>query len=144
MKKTILLITLALGVISVQAQSLDESKVPADAKAGFKKSYPDVKTVKWEKEDGNYEAHFKDGTKSETAVYDATGKFLSLETVIASTSLPKAALDYITKNVPGKRIAEASEIKSADGTITYEAEVNEVDYIFDANGNYLKQEADED
>ncbi len=144
MKKTFLLIALALGVISVQAQNLDESKVPADAKTAFKKSYPSITTVKWEKEDGNFEAHFKDGAAVETAVYDATGKFLSLEKVIASTGLPKAATDYLAKNVSGKRIQEAAEIKSADGTITYEAEVNEVDYIFDAKGNYLKQEADED
>ena len=144
MKKSILLIALALGVVSVKAQKLDASAVPSGVTASFQKSYSAIKEVKWEKEGGNYEAHFKDGAGSETAVYDATGKFLQSEKAIAVTKLPKDATDYLSKNLPGKKVKEAAEIKDAAGVITYEAEVNEVDYTFDAKGKFLKQEADED
>ena len=144
MKKVFLLITLAFGVISVQAQKLEESAVPAPVKAAFQKAYPAIKTVQWGKEAGNYEAAFKEGTSEEVAVYDATGKLIQTEKEINPTALPKAVTDKLATLLPGKKIKEATEIKNADGTMNYEAEVNEIDYTFDASGKLLKKEADED
>ncbi len=144
MKKTSLLGLLVFGAVSMQAQKVDESAVPTAVKTSFQKAYPAVKTVKWEKEKSNYEANFKEGGVEESVAYEASGKFISSEKVTEVSALPGAAIDYFAKNLPGKKIKEASEIKDANGVITYEAEVNEVDYTFDASGKYLKQEADED
>ena len=61
MKKLLMMATLATSISLVAcAQKLDASKVPAGVKAAFTKQYPGV-TAKWEKEDGKYEASFKQG-----------------------------------------------------------------------------------
>jgi hypothetical protein len=144
MKKIILLHTVIFCVVSMQAQKIDESVVPTNVKTTFQKTYPSIKKVKWEKEKGNYEANFKEGTIEESATFNIDGKFLESEKTISVSALPKAATEYLSKNLPGKEIKEASKIENAAGIITYEAEVNKIDYTFDANGNYLKQEADND
>jgi hypothetical protein len=144
MKKLVFLSIALFTVASLQAQNIAESAVPIAVTKTFGKMYPNVKLVKWNKEEADYEAEFKENNTEETATFDGKGKFLQSEKIIAIASLPKAATDYLAKNLPGKKIKEASEIKSADGVITYEAEINEVDYTFDANGNFLKQEEDED
>ena len=144
MKKTILLVALVSVALYVNAQKTTEADVPAAVKTEFKSLYADVKDAKWEKEKGNYEANFKKGTTEMSVTIDASGKLLETETTIAATALPKAASDYITKNLAGKKVKEASQIKDATGKITYEAEVDEVDYTFDDKGNFLKKEKDND
>jgi hypothetical protein len=42
--------------------------------------------------------------------------------------------------MPGKKIKEASHITDAKGVISYEAEIDGVDYIFDADGKMLRKE----
>lgn len=135
-------LVLAIGT-SVALAGGDE--IPAVVKSKFASEFPNVKKVKWEKEKGNYEAEF-DLNKVETSVlYDASGNKLETETEIAVSSLPKSAADYISKNFADKKIREASKIVDAKNTVTYEAEVKGVgDVIFDANGNFLKKEVEQD
>lgn len=144
MKKTFLTLALLSCIVVVNAQKVAEADVPAAVKTEFKPLYADVKEVKWEKEKGNYEANFSQNKTEMSVTIDATGKLLETETTIASSGLPKAAADYMAKNLPGKKIKEASMIKDATGKITYEAEVDEVDYTFDAQGNFLSKEKDND
>jgi hypothetical protein len=144
MKKTLLILALVSGITYANAQKIKEADIPAAVKTEFKSLYADAKEVKWEKEKGNYEANFtKDKTEMSVTI-DASGKLLETETTIASSALPKAATDYLAKNLPGKKIKEASMIKDASGKVTYEAEVDEVDYKFDAQGNFLSKEKDND
>jgi len=144
MKKTFLILALFSGVVCVKAQKTNEADVPAAVKTEFKSLYADVKEVKWEKENGNFEANFHQGKTEMSVTIDTKGKLLETETSIAPTALPKAATDYLAKNLAGKKIKEASSIKDASGKITYEAEVDEVDYTFDDKGNFLKKEKDND
>ena len=144
MKKVFLTLAFLSGVVCVNAQKVKEADVPAAVKTEFKSLYADVKEVAWEKEKSNYEADFKQGKTEMSVTIDATGKLLETETTIASSSLPKAATDYLTKNLPGKTIKEASSIKDASGKITYEAEVDGIDYTFDDKGNFVKKEKDND
>lgn len=144
MKKITLLFSAVLCVVFVQAQKIDEAAVPANVKTAFQKMYPGIKKIHWEKENGNYEANFKESATEEAATFNPDGKFIESEKTISITSLPKAATDYLAKNLPGKKIKESTQIKNAAGIITYEAEVNGIDYTFDAKGNYLKQETDQD
>lgn len=142
MKKSILLSVMGFIAISVNAQKIKEAEVPTAIKTSFTKLYPTAKVEKWEKENTNYEAEF-DLNKVETSVlFGPNGQLLETENEISPSALPKAVSEYVAKNVEGKKIKEASKITSADGKITYEAEVDEVDYIFDAKGVFIKKEVE--
>ena len=138
MKNLIVILALITGTSYANAQKIKPDDVPAKVKEAFAKKYPDIKAEKWEKEDANYEAEFE-LIKVETSVlFDIDGNFKELEQEIKISDLPKSVTDYINKNLPNKKIKEAAQISSADGTITYEAEVNKTDYLFDSKGNFLK------
>lgn len=112
--------------------------VPAAAKATVARLYPGVKTVKWEKEDGNYEAGLTHNGKELSLVIDAKGNVLETETTIMVSALPASVRDYVAKHHAGKKIKEAAEIVDAKGKKTYEAEVGGKDLMFDANGQFIK------
>jgi hypothetical protein len=152
MKNTMIILALSLGIGSAYSQKIKEAEVPPEVKDAFKKAYPKAEIEKWEKEDGNYEAEFeieripmdKSGKKEEiehSAVYTPKGELVQTEEEIKVSDLPKAVSEYIEKNV-GKKISEASKITDAKGVVNYEAEAGGTDYIFDAEGKFLKKEAD--
>jgi len=142
MKNAIIIAALSLGFGSAFAQKVKEADVPVVVKESFAKKYPGIKAEKWEKEGVEYEAEF-DMKKVETsASFDASGIFLQSEVEIKVADLPKAVFDYVTKNLAGEKIKEASKITDAKGTVMYEAEVGEADYIFDSNGSFLKKEVE--
>jgi len=142
MKKTIFLLAIGFSVITANAQKLKEADVPAGVKATFTKLYPTAKVEKWEKEDVNYEAEFENNKVETSVLIGPTNNLLETETEIKVSELPKAVADYCTKNCAGKKIKEASKITDASGKVTYEAEVDEADYIFDSNGNFIKKEVE--
>lgn len=123
---------------SACAQKLDASKVPAAVKASFAKQYPSV-VVKWEKEDGKYEAGFKQNGSSMSALYEVNGTMTESEMDIKVSDLPASVLAYVKENYKGKKIKEGAKITKSDGTINFEAEVDGKDVIFDAKGNFLKE-----
>jgi uncharacterized protein YxeA len=125
----------------VNAQKLDAAKVPAVVKAAFAKQYPGI-TTKWEKEDGQYEASFKQHGNSSSATYQANGTFTESEIDIKVAELPTSVLSYVKDHYKGKTIKEGAKITKADGTVNYEAEVNGKDVIFDTKGNFLKEMED--
>ena len=144
MKRVILLIAIGFTTLTMSAQKMKEADVPAPVKAAFTKQYPTIKDAKWEMEDGKFEAGF-DLNKVETSVLiDATGNIVETESGISVSALPKAVSDYCAKNCAGKKIKEASKITDASGKVTYEAEVDEADYTFDSNGNFVKKEVEAD
>jgi hypothetical protein len=142
MKRSILLLAIGFIAIGANAQKLKESDVPPTIKNAFAKLYPSAKVEKWEKEQNNYEAEFHDVKTEISVLLGPNGQLLETEKEIAVSELPKAVSDYAAKNVAGKKIKEASKITDAKGTVTYEAEINEADYIFDAKGNFIKKETE--
>jgi hypothetical protein len=142
MKKTILSAAIALIAISAQAQKIKESEVPPTIKSGFAKLHPAAKVDKWEKEKDNFEAEFKEGKVEMSVLLGPNGQLLETEKEINAGELPKAAVDYVAKNLAGKKVKEAAQITDSKGTVTYEAEVDEADYIFDSNGTFLKKETE--
>jgi hypothetical protein len=142
MKKTMFLLAFGFAAITANAQKMKEADVPPSIKAGFSKLYPAAKVDKWEKEKSNYEAEFHDGKTEMSVLLGPNGQLLETEKEINATQLPKAATDYVAKNLAGKKIKEAAQITDAKGIVTYEAEVDEADYIFDANGTFLKKEVE--
>ena len=137
-KFVIVLLLLAIAGTVSYGQKQDVSKVPVAVKAAFAKQYPGI-TAKWEKEDGLFEASFKQNGSSISAMYETNGILKETETDIKVNELPSAVQAYVKEHYKGKSIKEAAKITKADGTVNYEAEVNGKDVIFDMNGNFLKE-----
>ncbi len=139
MKKIIFFFVSILFLSStINAQKLNDSKIPAKVKESFAKQFPST-TAKWEKEDGNFEASFKKDGKACSALFTADGVMTESEISIALEELPKLAQQYIVKKFVGKKIKETAKITKADGTITYEINVAGKDELFDTKGNFLKE-----
>lgn len=51
--------------------------------------FPDVKADKWEKEDGKYEAEFRQNKVETSVLFEASGTYVQTETEIAVSELPK-------------------------------------------------------
>lgn len=144
MKKTILLLAMGFAAITANAQKVKEADVPVAVKATFIKQCPNTKAKGWEKEDGNYEVEFDKDKSEMTLVIDPKGNVVATETEIKVSELSKTIADYCAKNYAGKKIKEATKIVDAKGVVTYEAEIEKKDVLFDANGKFIKESADND
>ena len=133
MKKILILAVFALVTIEVNAQKMTDGKVPSAVKESFAKQYPNVKTVKWDKEDAGYEASFKMDGKDMSVVFDGKGIEKEVETDIKFSELPMP----VQTALKGKKVKEAAVIKKG-GKIFYEAEVGGKDLLFEANGKTVK------
>ena len=60
------------------------------------------------------------------------------ETPCEVSALPANIMAYLTKNVVGAKITEASKLVDAQGIVSYEVEANNIDYLFTANGQFLR------
>ena len=146
MKPLLLFIAVACFAQAATAQDVKEAQVPAVVVATFKQAHPTAKAVQWEKEDGNYEASFKQGTGEMSVVLAAAGTLLETETEITTAQLPAAVRATLSSHYAGHKVTEAAKlVAAATGAVTYEAEVSKAgkkrDVLFDANGVELKQEA---
>lgn len=138
MKTLFAIAALSLAAGSVNAQKVKESEVPAPVKAGLAKQFPGASKTEWVKEDSNFEVEFEINKVETTAVIDPAGNVLETETEIDKSALPKEVTEYIAKNLSGKKIREAARSTDAKGVVTYEAQVEKLDYIFDSNGTFIK------
>ncbi len=143
MKKTLIVLSsiLLYAGVSASAQKVKEASVPATVKNAFAKNYPGL-TATWEKEAGKYEAGFKKDGSTMSALFDAGGNMTESEKDIKISALPASVQGYIKANYQNKKIKEAAIITKADGTVTYEAEVNGRDLIFDDKGKFIKEMKD--
>ena len=147
--KHLILVAAILAIGTVSAFALKGDDTPAAVKTKFAAEYPTVKKVKWENEDGKFEAHFEMNEVETSATYDATGKKLETEVEIQASALPKGVMEYVNKNYPGEKIKETAKITDSNNKVTYEAEVKAGDLIFDSNGKFVElkgksKEKDED
>jgi hypothetical protein len=126
------------GAFAAYAQSVKKDEVPVAVKAAFAKKYPEVRTVKWGREDGNFEAEFEVNKTAHSALMDADGNLLESEVSIKTSELPQAVSEYVAKNYK-VIIKEAARITDVAGKITYEAEVGGKDLIFDEKGVFVKE-----
>ncbi|HYM93808.1 MAG TPA: PepSY-like domain-containing protein [Chitinophagaceae bacterium] len=123
------------------AQRLKEANVTQPVKAALAKKYPQATKVTWEKEKGNYEANWGGKSGEDNSVqFTPSGDFVEIVEAIPVNSLPKQVISYIKEHYKGARITEAGKVTDAKGKISYEAEVNRKDIIFDEKGNFVKVE----
>lgn len=141
MKNLIGLLALCIISASAFAQKLNSKEVPAAVKASLEKS-TGVKNAKWDKEGTDYEASFKKTGKETSMVFDEAGTLKETEVEIAKEDLPGEVKSTLKKDFADYKLEEAAQI-TANGVITYEAEVEKgeqsFELILDAQGNILKK-----
>jgi hypothetical protein len=110
-------------------------------------NYPNITIRKAEVEDNNnYEVYLNNGLE---LIFDSEGNFLGIDDdgdndfgdeYIPLSEIPKNILDFINTYFPGSSIKEAERENNGN----YEIELsNDVELIFDSNGNFLGQGEDE-
>lgn len=130
MKHSLILAAIAAStVFGANAQKINADKLPKAVKEAFVRQYPHAIGVKWDKEDADYEASFKNDGKELSVVFDAKGMEQEVEIEIKVSALPAS----VQEALKGKKIKEATEIKKG-GKTYYEAQVGIKDFFFDANG----------
>lgn len=144
MKPHLALLVLGLMNSFCFSQTIKEKDVPAAVIQSFQNEFPGVRVEKWEKEGANFEAEFDLNKIENSVVYDAGGKRLEHEVELKPSELPKFVLEYFEKNLPGKKIKEASKSTDAEGTITYEAEVGDTEYRFQEAVGLMGQETEKE
>jgi hypothetical protein len=103
----------------------------------FTLSYPDAKNITWQIKEGKYLAGFKNYKLETLAILSIDGTLYKTETEIKITALPEAATAYLAEKCKEKKIEEAVIIEDESGVITFEAQVERMDYMFDATGRLL-------
>ncbi len=121
----------------------DAIQVPGLVISKFNSFFPSVTQVDWEMEDGNYEANFQENKNEKSVLFSPQGELISSETEVNTHSLPEAMNAYLDEKLKGKKIGTAVMVVTPGGSITYEIEVDEKDYIFDGAGKFLKIEEEE-
>jgi Putative beta-lactamase-inhibitor-like, PepSY-like len=139
-----IMILLTLNTVTF-AQEKDEMKnkitVPSSVKTALSKKYPNASKVTWEKENGNYEANWGGKSGEDNSVqFTPAGDFIEIVNAISVSQLPAPVITYVKEHYKGAKITEAGKVTDAKGTLSYEAEVNRKDIIFDEKGNFVKAE----
>ena len=140
MIRLILLAAVLCLTLQLEAQSVKERDVPAAVTSRVSTLYPDAVKIKWEMEDGMYEASFMTGDMETSVLVSSQGMLVQTETVIEVAALPKEAAIYIMQNNPGNAIQEATKRTDVYGVVRYEAELKNMEYVFDASGKLLTEE----
>lgn len=131
----------ALLALACNAQKLKDKDIPSPVKTSFQKSYASATQVTWEKENGNYEANWGGKSGEDNSVmYTPAGVFIEYVKAISVSELPKNTLAYLKTHYKNVKVTEAGKVTDAKGKISYEAEVNRKDVLFDSNGNFIKVE----
>ncbi|WP_162944926.1 PepSY-like domain-containing protein [Flavisolibacter nicotianae] len=137
----ILAVILTSCTMAARAQTVKSNEVPAPVKAAFQKSYANATQVTWEKEKGNYEANWGGKSGEDHSVqYRPSGELIEVIQAIPISQLPKGVSRYVKAHYKGARITEAGRVTDAKGKVSFEAEVNKKDILFDEKGNFLKVE----
>ncbi len=138
MKKVLFMILL----LSANRLFAQKSVAPENIKAAFSKAYPGIGEVKWEKEDGNYEASFKKDGNELSVIYSPKAVMLESEVEIKPASLLPVIQSYMALHYKLMPIKGAAKITKANGIVEYEAAIRGKDILFDANGKFIREEKD--
>jgi Putative beta-lactamase-inhibitor-like, PepSY-like len=140
MNRLILLGAVLCMAIQLEAQSIKERDVPTAVASKVSALYPDAAKIKWEMEDGMYEATFLTGGMETSVMLSSQGMLVYTENEIEIASLPKEVNIYIMQNNPGNAIEEASKITDVYGVVRYEVELKNTEYVFDSTGKVISEE----
>jgi len=142
MKKLALMMVAAMITSLTFAQKIQEKDVPLAVKRAFEKHYPNIKEVKWDKEEEKVEASFDLNKIDNSVLFDEKGYILETEVEIELNQLPKGILEYVATNYKEQKVKEVAKITDAKGIIFYEVEIKGLDLLFDSNGKFIKETKD--
>lgn len=140
MKKSVMTIALIMLSFVSFAQKTKEQNVPQVIKKALNEKFPNAKNVKWDKEENNFEASFKNNNIDNSILFNANGKIIETEIAIEVNQLPKNALQYLNDNFKNQKVKEAAKIITEKGNLIYEAEIKGKDLFFDENGNFITKD----
>ena len=140
MKKSVMTIALIMLSFVSFAQKTKEQNVPQIIKDALTEKFPNVKNVKWDKEENNFEASFKNNNIDNSILFNANGKIIETEIAIEVNQLPKNALQYLKDNFKNEKVKEAAKIITEKGHLIYEVEIKGKDLFFDENGNFITKD----
>ena len=143
MKKSFFLLCLASAFLYSCKPTESNLQVPEVITKKFNSLYPSVTDLTWEMEDSLFEASFMLDTVNTSITFSPDGTPVDVESAIPITSLPAAITDYTAQQLPGKSIKGAAMITHADGTVSYEIDVEKRDYFFDGSGQFIKSAGEE-
>jgi len=126
------------------ANSEEKIAVPEPVKAKFASMYPKAENAKWEMEDGNYEVTFNEEKIETSVIMSVDGNIVQTEKDIDVALLPQPIHDYVMTQLGGKKISSVAKIMNSTGVVSYEAEIGETDYLFDAMGQFTGKEEEKD
>lgn len=99
------------------AQDIPQQDVPATILNTFKKAYPDVQKIDWEKKGEVYNAEFEIGRRDHEIWIDSEGSIIRHKEELRASELPESVSKAIMENHPGSRIDEVD--KFTEGNQTY-------------------------
>ena len=140
MKKSVITIALIMLSFVSFAQKTKEQNIPQIIKNSLIEKFPNAKNVKWDKEENNFEASFKNNNIDNSILFNANGKIIETEIAIEVNQLPKNALQYLNENFKNQKVKEAAKIITEKGNLIYEAEIKGKDLFFDENGNFITKD----
>ncbi len=123
--------------------SMLAQKVPETVQKAFKKRFPTVTKVGYEKEkSGEYEANFKIGDVKTSANFTAEGVWRETESEIGAATLPAHISKAILAQYPKAKIVGAAKIETPDKGVRYEADLKtglkKAEVLFDDAGKQVK------
>lgn len=122
--------------VATEAET-EKTAVPEAVTKNFSVAYPGATEVKWEQENGMHEASFKNGSLEMSAMYKTDGSFAGSEIEISADQLPEAVSKAA---VASGTVKEASKMTLADGSILYEAEIGDKEFLYDDQGKLVREE----
>lgn len=137
---------LLVGCGKQQGEAATDQAIPDVVVRSFQATNPEVKDAIWQKEEEGFEAEWKVNGMERGITYNENGEVLITEEQVQEAEMPAAITSYLAENPAELRIVKVG--KDIEGGITrYEVELDnagqELELVFDAQGNLLGEEADD-
>ena len=127
--KTLKIAILAVfATISMNAQTIVESQVPANFTEGLLKVYPNATNIIWLRSNDNYKVEFRDGELAHTVHFNKQGDRVRVEASMIKTELPVVIAEDIKKNYSTYIIDSVRSITRNEIT-TYKVVLHKIDWI---------------
>ncbi len=148
MKSQFVIIVLSVFVFVACAQ---DAKPPENIKEAFEARFGEVKNVKWEQEDNNWEADFKNSEGKFSAVFDKDANWMETERDIKPDELPENIRQVLMEEYDDYEVDEVEEVE-APGFKGFEVELEkeegreemEITVLVTSEGEIVKEEEEDE
>jgi hypothetical protein len=148
MKQLLLILFVQFFSLAGFAQGLTMDKVPSATAAAFKAKFPNGSQPGWGKAGADvFEVQFFNGKKRQSALFNATGKWIRTDSEINYGAVPMKVQNAFAREFEGYQIQEVYEVESSESGTTYEITAfkgaRNFLAVFSAKGELLKKEEGE-